>query len=186
MIIAQGQIISGIQLRYYYTKMALEPQRKYLAKQTLNKKHRIQPRLAFINGAGKSSKNKTENHFSHYPRSQVDINSYTRLNIATSLNCEKNNKLLVKVEISKSGRNWSKLVGIWKLNQNRKLKQKKLQIANCKLQIANWLPGKTAGQGCRARLPGKAAGQGCRARLPGKAAGQGRRARLAGKAGGQV
>jgi hypothetical protein len=35
------------------------------------------------------------------------------------------------------------------------------------------LPGKAAGQGCRARLPGKAAGQGCRARLPGKAAGQG-------------
>jgi hypothetical protein len=29
--------------------------------------------------------NKTENHFSHYPRSQVDINSYTRLKIAMSL-----------------------------------------------------------------------------------------------------
>jgi hypothetical protein len=31
------------------------------------------------------SLNKTENHFSHYPRSQVDINSYTRLKIAMSL-----------------------------------------------------------------------------------------------------
>jgi hypothetical protein len=41
--------------------------------------------------------NKTENHFSHYPRSQVDISSYTRLNIATSFNCGKSNKLLVKV-----------------------------------------------------------------------------------------
>jgi hypothetical protein len=29
--------------------------------------------------------NKTENHFSYYPRSQVDINSYTRLKIAMSL-----------------------------------------------------------------------------------------------------
>jgi hypothetical protein len=29
--------------------------------------------------------NKTENHFSHYPRSQVDINLYTRLKIAMSL-----------------------------------------------------------------------------------------------------
>jgi hypothetical protein len=28
--------------------------------------------------------------------------------------------------------------------------------------------GRTAGQGCRARLPSKAAGQGFRARLPGK------------------
>jgi hypothetical protein len=36
------------------------------------------------------------------------------------------------------------------------------------------LPGKAAGQGCRARLPGKAAGQGCRARLPGKAANTGK------------
>jgi hypothetical protein len=44
------------------------------------------------------------------------------------------------------------------------------------------LPGKAAGQGCRARLPGKAAGQGCRARLPGKAARQGCTARLHGKA----
>jgi hypothetical protein len=51
-----------------------------------------------------------------------------------------------------------------------------------KLEI---LPGKAAGQGCRARLPGKAAGQGCRARLPGMAAWQGCRARLLGKAAGQ-
>jgi hypothetical protein len=36
----------------------------------------------------------------------------------------------------------------------------------------NHLPGKTAGQDCRARLPGKTAGQDCRARLPGKTAGQ--------------
>jgi hypothetical protein len=36
--------------------------------------------------------------------------------------------------------------------------------------ISATLPGKAAGQGCRARLLGKAAGQGCRARLPGKAA----------------
>jgi hypothetical protein len=27
------------------------------------------------------------------------------------------------------------------------------------------MPGKDAGQGCRARMPGKAVGQGCRARL---------------------
>jgi hypothetical protein len=40
------------------------------------------------------------------------------------------------------------------------------------------MPGKAAGQGCRARLPGKADGQGCRARLTGKAAGQGCRASL--------
>jgi hypothetical protein len=33
----------------------------------------------------KSPMNKTENHFSHYPRSQVDINLYTRLKIAMSL-----------------------------------------------------------------------------------------------------
>jgi hypothetical protein len=33
----------------------------------------------------KNSTNKTENHFSHYPRSQVDINSYTCLKIAMSL-----------------------------------------------------------------------------------------------------
>jgi hypothetical protein len=33
----------------------------------------------------KSVNNKTENHFSHYPRSLVDINSYTRLKIAMSL-----------------------------------------------------------------------------------------------------
>jgi hypothetical protein len=30
------------------------------------------------------------------------------------------------------------------------------------------MPGKDAGQGCRARLPGKAVGQGCQARLPSK------------------
>jgi hypothetical protein len=30
-------------------------------------------------------KNETENHFSHYPRSQGDINLYTRLKIAMSL-----------------------------------------------------------------------------------------------------
>jgi hypothetical protein len=30
------------------------------------------------------------------------------------------------------------------------------------------VPGKTAGQDCRARLPGKTPGQDCRARLPGK------------------
>jgi hypothetical protein len=35
----------------------------------------------FLRNCGK---NKTENHFSHYPRSQVDINSYTRLKIAMS------------------------------------------------------------------------------------------------------
>jgi hypothetical protein len=40
------------------------------------------------------------------------------------------------------------------------------------------LPGKTAGQDCRARLPGKTAGQDCRARLPGKTAGQDCRASL--------
>jgi hypothetical protein len=33
----------------------------------------------------KKNLNKTENHFSHYPRSQVDINSYTRLKILLSL-----------------------------------------------------------------------------------------------------
>jgi hypothetical protein len=41
-----------------------------------------------------------------------------------------------------------------------------------KIFLKNWIrkmPGKAAGQGCRARLPGKAAEQGCRARLPGKA-----------------
>jgi hypothetical protein len=41
------------------------------------------------------------------------------------------------------------------------------------MQWCNMLPGKAAGQGCRARLLGKDARQGCRARLPGKAAGQG-------------
>jgi hypothetical protein len=41
--------------------------------------------------------------------------------------------------------------------------------------------GRTADQGCRARLPSKAAGQGCWARLPGKSAGQVCRARLLGK-----
>jgi hypothetical protein len=56
------------------------------------------------------------------------------------------------------------------------------------LKVCNFsarIPGKAAGQGCRARLPGKAAGQGCRARLPGKAAGQGCRIRLPDKAAGQ-
>jgi hypothetical protein len=45
------------------------------------------------------------------------------------------------------------------------------------------LPGKDAGQSCRAKLSGKAAGHGCWARLPGKsaAAGQSCRARLPGK-----
>jgi hypothetical protein len=41
------------------------------------------------NHAKKKNPNKTENHFSHYPRSQVDINSYTRLKIAMSLIAEK-------------------------------------------------------------------------------------------------
>jgi hypothetical protein len=49
------------------------------------------------------------------------------------------------------------------------------------LKVCNFsarIPGKAAGQGCRARLPGKAAGQGCRARLPDKTTGQGCRAKL--------
>jgi hypothetical protein len=37
-----------------------------------------------LNGFG-YKQHKTENHFSHYPRSQVDINSYTRLKIELSL-----------------------------------------------------------------------------------------------------
>jgi hypothetical protein len=61
----------------------------------------------------------------------------------------------------------------------------KLVIYFCKAVGQGRLPGKAAGQGCRARLPGKAAGQGCRARLPGKAAGQSCRTLLPGKAAGQ-
>jgi hypothetical protein len=52
-----------------------------------------------------TGKNKTENHFSHYQRSQVDISSYTRLNISTSFNCEKINKLPVKVNLEESACN---------------------------------------------------------------------------------
>jgi hypothetical protein len=44
----------------------------------------------------------------------------------------------------------------------------------------NFLPGKSAGQVCRASLPGKSAGQVCRASLPGKSAGQVCRASLPG------
>jgi hypothetical protein len=62
----------------------------------------------FAFSSEKNWDNKTENHFSHYPRSQVDIRLHTRLNISTSLNCGKSNKLPVKFEISKSGQNWSK------------------------------------------------------------------------------
>jgi hypothetical protein len=40
---------------------------------------------ALQKNSSKKTLNKTENHFSHYPRSQVDINSYTRLKIAMSL-----------------------------------------------------------------------------------------------------
>jgi hypothetical protein len=52
------------------------------------------------------------------------------------------------------------------------------KACNSACNISARLPGKAAGQGCRARLPGKAAGQGCQARLPGKSAGQGCRPRL--------
>jgi hypothetical protein len=48
------------------------------------------------------------------------------------------------------------------------------------------LPGKSAGQVCRASLPGKSAGQVCRASLPGKSAGQVCWASLPGKSAGQV
>jgi hypothetical protein len=48
------------------------------------------------------------------------------------------------------------------------------------------LPGKPAGEVCRASLPGKSAGQVCRASLPGKSAGQVCRASLPGKSAGQV
>jgi hypothetical protein len=93
------------------------------------------------------SKNKTENHFSHYPRSQVDINSYTRLKIAMSL-------ITAVKQLANFSANFSaRLAG-------------KAAGQGCRAR----LPGKAAGQGCRARLPGKAAGQGCRARLPGKGA----------------
>jgi hypothetical protein len=51
--------------------------------------------------------------------------------------------------------------------------------------ISARVPGKAAGQSCRAKLPGKAAGQSCRAKLPGKAAGQSCRAKLPGKTAGQ-
>jgi hypothetical protein len=47
--------------------------------------------------------------------------------------------------------------------------------------IVTCLPGKSAGQVCRASLPGKSAGQVCRASLPGKSAGQVCRASLPGK-----
>jgi hypothetical protein len=140
--------------------------------------------------------NKTENHFSHYPRSQVDISSYTRLNIATSLNCGKSNKLPVKA--------WSN----WTKNKFKSVKKaaRACSLVTCHCSTVRWLRskrarasnpveiGQTAGQGCRAgccramlldkaawqccwtKLPGKAAGQGCRARLPCMAAGQGCRA----------
>jgi hypothetical protein len=49
----------------------------------------LKKKCAFFTSIGTTSnadkKNKTETHFSHYPRSQVDINSYTRLKIAMSL-----------------------------------------------------------------------------------------------------
>jgi hypothetical protein len=56
---------------------------------------------------------------------------------------------------------------------SKKVKKKK-SIFFYKLR----LPGKTAGQACRARLPGKTAGQDCWARLPGKTTGQDCRASL--------
>jgi hypothetical protein len=132
----------------------------------------------------KSQKNKTENHFSHYPRSQVDISSYTRLNIATSLNCGKSNKLPVKAwsnwtknkfkSVKKAGRACS-LVTCGDCEASERAHQIWSKLVELPGRV---LPGNAAGQGCLAMLLDKAAGQGCRARLPGKTAVHGCRARL--------
>jgi hypothetical protein len=91
----------------------------------------------------KREANKTENNFSPYPRSEGDINLYTRLKIAIA------------------GKECKKLPAYGR--------KKACNPAGLRPVIKTVI----FLQGCRARLPGKAAGQGCRARLLGKADGQG-------------
>jgi hypothetical protein len=81
--------------------------------------------------------NKTENHFSPYPRSEGDINLYTRLKIAIA------------------GKACKKLPAYGR--------KKACNPAGLRPVIKTVI----FLQGCRARLLSKAAGQGCRSRLPG-------------------
>jgi hypothetical protein len=116
--------------------------------------------------------NKTENHFSPFPRSRINL--YTRLKIAMSI-------LLTagKAAGRPAGRR-VKVSHAWNAAWPCCIPAYSRKTA-CDSDFKAALQGKAARQGCRARLPGKAAGQGCRARLPGKAADQGCRARLPSK-----
>jgi hypothetical protein len=139
----------------------------------------------------KMSFNKTENHFSPYPRSEGDINLYTRLKIVIAgKTCKKlpaygrkkacnpaGLRPVIKTVIFLQGCR-ARLLGKAAEQGCQARQLGKAAGQSCRARLL----GKAAGKGCGARLPGNAAGKGCRARLPGKAAGQGCRARLPGNA----
>jgi hypothetical protein len=89
-------------------------------------------------------KNKTENHFSPYPRSEGDINLYT-------YKVQNFNVLLI------AGKACNKLPAYGRKKACNPAGLRLIKGCN----MSAMLPGKAAGQGCRERLSGKAAWQGC-------------------------